>query len=135
MENETENVEFQSKGQQREMTDTAFASDLLKEAFEPPAGKVKVALDRACKAIFEYEKALPEHVKNDKTRRRWTARRVRALWFQEARRIDNYEIDDLTAVAVEEAKIARQRAKVRDQRLAALIAASRTGHRSQMDQR
>jgi hypothetical protein len=96
---------------------------------------VKVALDRACKAIFEYEKALPEHIKNDKARRRWTARRVRALWFGEARRIDNYDIDDLAAVDVEEARLARQRAKARDQRLAMLIAAARPGDRREMDQR
>lgn len=117
------------------MTDITYASDLLKEAFPTyPGRNAKAAIARAFKLLEKHEDQLPEEVLEERARR-WTERRVRSLWGKEARRVDHYEIQDLTAIAVEEARIERQRQQARDQRLAALIAATRPCTSSQLDQR
>lgn len=106
------------------MTDVQFASSFIQEAYPvSPTRKVAGAIGAAFEALKRRERALPEHVRRERPRQ-WTERRVRALWFKEARRIDHYEIQDLTAVAVEEARRERQHLKARQERLAALIAAA-----------
>lgn len=109
------------------MTDTALAQELLQEAFPIHAGRnIKAAIGDAYDALRRRERALPRTALDERNRQ-WTERRVKSIWQREARRIDHYEIEDLTAVAVEEARIERQRLKAREQRLAALIAAQDEG--------
>ena len=109
------------------MTDAAFASDLIQETFPTGAGRnVKAAIGEAFSALKRRERQLPCTVLRNR-QRQWTERRVKALWFGEARRVDHYEIQDLTAVAVEEARIERQRLKAREDRLAAFLAAHEAG--------
>ncbi|GHA15330.1 hypothetical protein GCM10007989_07620 [Devosia pacifica] len=111
-----------SKGQ-REMTDANFASELIQDTFSIRSGRnAKAAIGAAFEALKRRERGLPADVLRERPRQ-WTERRVRSLWFKEARRVDHYEIQDLTAVAVEEARIERQRLKAREDRLTALIAA------------
>lgn len=106
------------------MTDAAFASDLIRESFPAGAGRnVQAAIGAAFEALKRRERKLPKDVLRER-QRQWTERRVKSLWFREARRVDHYEIQDLTAVAVEEARLERQRLQARQDRLAALIAAA-----------
>lgn len=111
---------------QPEMTDADTAVRLIDETFLGASGRdVKEALGAAFKALQRRERLLPRDVLEDR-QRAWTERRVRALWNKEARRVDHYEIQDLTAIAVEEARIERQRIRARDLRLAAFLAAQET---------
>jgi hypothetical protein len=121
---------------QPEMTDADTAIRLIDETFLGASGRdVRQALGAAFDALQRHEKRLPKEVLQDDRRRSWTERRVRALWNREARRVDHYEIQDLTAIAVEEAKIERQRLKAREDRLAAFLAAHEAGlARQQGDQ-
>src|SRR5690606_33239863 len=86
----------------------------------------KAAIGEAFEALKRRERQLPRDVLRERPRQ-WTERRVRALWHREARRVDHYEIQDLTAVAVEEARIERQRLKAREERLTAILAAAQEG--------
>jgi len=115
------------------MTDTIYASELIQDTYPIRAGRnVKAAIGDAFEALKKRERALPKEVLRDR-HRQWTERRVKALWFREARRVDHYEIQDLTAIAVEEARIERQRLKAREQRLTAFLAAADKGEISPMD--
>lgn len=115
-----------SKGQ-HQMTDTMYASELMQDTFPIRSGRnVKSAIGDAFDALKRRERNLPKDVLRERPRQ-WTERRVRALWNREARRVDHYEIQDLTAVAVEEARIERQRLKAREERLAAILAAAEAG--------
>lgn len=126
METHSENVEFSSKGQST-MSDAHYASELIQETFPTGAGRnVQAAIGEAFLALKRRERQLPGELLKDR-QRAWTERRVKALWFREARRIDHYEIQDLTAIAVEEARIERQRLKAREERLAAFLAAHQEG--------
>jgi hypothetical protein len=119
-------LDHPSKGQ-RQMTDTMFASELMQDTFPIRSGRnVKSAIGDAFDALKRRERNLPKDVLRERPRQ-WTERRVRALWNREARRVDHYEIQDLTAVAVEEAKIERQRLKAREDRLIAILAAADQG--------
>lgn len=119
-------VDFSSKGR-AVMTDVQFASEFIQETYPVTATrKVAGAIGAAFEALRRRERALPEHVRRERPRQ-WTERRVRALWFKEARRIDHYEIQDLTAVAVEEARRERQHLKAREERLVALLATADAG--------
>lgn len=113
------------------MTDAHFASELIKETYPTSAVRnVQAAIGDAFEALKRRERKLPAEVLRERNRK-WTERRVRALWFREARRVDHYEIQDLTAIAVEEARIERQRLKAREERLTAILAAadaSEVGH-------
>ena len=114
-------VDFSSKGSSA-MTDVQFASEFIQEIYPITATrKVAGAIGEAFEALKRREQDLPEQVLMARPRK-WTERRVRALWFKEARRVDHYEIQDLTAVAVEEARRERQHLKARQERLTALIA-------------
>jgi len=109
------------------MTDAAFASELIHETFPTRAGRnVQAAIGEAFEALKRRERKLPKDVLRTR-QRQWTERRVKALWFQEARRVDHYEIQDLTAIAVEEARIERQRIQAREERLAAFLSAHSPG--------
>jgi hypothetical protein len=104
------------------MTDASFAQELLQEAFPIRAGRnVKAAIGEAFAALQRHERRLAPAVRNARERQ-WTERRVKSIWCREARRIDHYEIEDLTAIAIEEARIELARSKARQQRLAALLA-------------
>lgn len=106
------------------MTDAHFAADLIQETYPIRAGRnVKAAIGDAFTALKQRERNLPKDVLRERPRQ-WTERRVRALWNREARRVDHYEIQDLTAVAVEEARVERQRLKAREERLTAILAAA-----------
>ncbi len=119
-------LDHSAKGQ-HQMTDTAFASELMQETFPIRAGRnVKAAIGDAFSALKQRERQLPRAVLRERPRQ-WTERRVRALWNREARRVDHYEIQDLTAVAVEEARIERLRLRAREERLAAILAAADQG--------
>jgi len=104
------------------MTDAHFAAELIHDTYPVRAGRnAKAAIGEAFRALQRRERQLPQSVLRERPRQ-WTERRVRALWNREARRVDHYEIQDLTAVAVEEARRERQHLKARQERLAALIA-------------
>jgi hypothetical protein len=116
------------------MTDAAFASSLIQDTFPTGSGRnVKAAIGDAFSALKRRERQLPREALQER-QRPWTERRVKALWFREARRVDHYEIQDLTAVAVEEARIERQRLKARELRLEAFLAAQGEGVGSDEDQ-
>jgi hypothetical protein len=118
-----------------QMSDVFQARELLQETFAITVGRnVKAAIGEAFDALHAHEKRLPKDVLKARERR-WTARRVRAIWDKEARRIDHYEIQDLTAVAVEEARIERQRLKARELRLEAFLASQGEGVGSEEGQR
>lgn len=126
MEKPSEGVDYSSKGQPN-MTDISAASELIQETFPVRSGRnVKAAIGQAFARLKKWEATLPRAVVDERPRV-WTERRVRSLWFREAKRIDHYEMQDLAAIAVEEAKLERQRLKARQERLAAIIAATRTG--------
>lgn len=126
METHTSVVDFSSKGQGA-MTDVQFASEFIQEIYPVSASrKVAGAIGEAFEALKRVERALPDKVIQGRPRR-WTERRVRALWFKEARRVDHYEIQDLTAIAVEEARRERQHLKAREERLVAILAAADQG--------
>lgn len=121
-------VDFSSKGQGT-MTDVQFASAFIQEIYPISATrKVAGAIGDAFRALKQREHDLPERVRSERPRR-WTERRVRALWFKEARRVDHYEIQDLTAIAVEEARRERQHLKAREERLVAILAAAEASGR------
>ncbi len=109
------------------VTDAHFAAELIQDTYPIRAGRnAKAAIGEAFDALKRRERQLPIDVLRMRPRQ-WTERRVRALWNREARRVDHYEIQDLTAVAVEEARIERQRLKAREERLAAILAAADQG--------
>ena len=109
------------------MTDAHFAAELIQDTYPIRAGRnAKAAIGEAFNALKRRERQLPSEVLRERSRQ-WTERRVRALWNREARRVDHYEIQDLTAIAVEEARIERQRLKAREERLVAILAAAEAG--------
>ena len=126
LETHSENVDFSSKDRGA-MSDAHYASELIQDAFPTGAGrKAQAAIGEAFEALRRLERALPAEVLRNR-QRAWTERRVKAIWFREARRIDHYEIQDLTAIAVEEARIERQRLRARELRLEAFLAAHQEG--------
>jgi hypothetical protein len=130
LERSSKDVETSSKAEGA-VTDAHFAAELIQEAYPIRAGRnAKSAIGEAFDALKRRERQLPKDVVRERPRQ-WTERRVRALWHREARRVDHYEIQDLTAVAVEEARIERQRLKAREERLVALLAAADQGELGQ----
>lgn len=128
-------VEISPEAKEGPVTDALVARSLIETGFPVRSGRnISAALSDCFAALVAHEKALPPAVRNDRPRS-WTRRRVEAIWGREARRIDHYEIQDLTAVAVEEARHERQRLQAREERLAAFIAAHRQGNREPVDQR
>lgn len=116
------------------MTDAATAQELIQDAFPVRGGRnIKAAIGEAFDALRRHERSLPRSVLSDRPRQ-WTERRVKALWHREARRVDHYEIQDLTAVAVEEARNERQRLRAREARLASFLASHSAGEDQQVDQ-
>lgn len=128
-------VRISPEAKEGPVTDALVARGLIETGFPIRQGRnITAALSDCFAALEKHEKALPEAVREDRPRS-WTKRRVEAIWGKEARRIDHYEIQDLTAVAVEEARHERQRLQAREERLAAFIAAHRSGDRQSVDQR
>lgn len=104
------------------MTDAHFAAGMMQEAFPVRTGRnVTSAIGEIFVALKRRERQLPTEVLRERPRQ-WTERRVKALWKHEARRVDHYEIQDLTAIAVEEARRERQHLKAREERLVAILA-------------
>lgn len=70
-----------------EMTDAALAADLLRQVAGPPrcGETVKAQILRALRRLQGRD-------------RRWSARRVKALWYGEGARIEHREINDLRAL-------------------------------------
>lgn len=117
------------------VTDGTYAQDLLHEAFPIRKGRnITAAIGEAFEALKRHERTLPKQVVADRERQ-WTERRVRSLWSKTARRVDHYEIQDLTAIAVEEARNERQRLRAREARLASFLASHSAGEDQQVDQR
>lgn len=92
----------------KEMSDVALASELIREAYPP--GRYGSA-QRACWAAYRKLKLASE-------------RRARAIWNQEARRIDAHEMDALRRAALEEVTRERERALDRIKQLESMVAAS-----------
>lgn len=112
------------------MTDAHYAAELIQDTYPIRAGRnSKAAIGEAFAALKRRERQLPTEVLRERPRQ-WTERRVRALWHREARRVDHYEIQDLTAVAVEEARRERQHLKAREERLIAILAVAQEGENS-----
>lgn len=123
-----------SKNVDPAMPDTFIAQNIVQAAFPAHGGRnVKAAIGDAFEALRRRERSIPIEALRDRPRQ-WTERRVKALWHREAKRIDHYEIEDLTAVAVEEARHERQRLRAREARLEALIASAVASESRQSDQ-
>lgn len=123
-----------SKDSELPLTDTTIAQGIVQNAFPVRSGRnIKAAIGDAFEALRRRERALPVETLRARPRQ-WTERRVKALWHQEARRVDHYEIEDLTAVAVEEARIERQRLRAREARLEALLASAVASDHREDDQ-
>lgn len=134
METSSESLDGSSKGEIA-MTDAHYAADLIHETYPIRAGRnVKAAIGDAFLALKRRERQLPVDVLRERPRQ-WTERRVKALWNREARRVDHYEIQDLTAVAVEEARHERARLRAREQRLEAFLTSQASSGDSPSDQR
>lgn len=134
MEKSSKDVDFSSK-REGGMTDANVARDLILEAFPVSTGRnVTRVIGDVFTALKSHEKRLPKDVLQER-QRRWTERRVKALVSREARRVDHYEIQDLAAVAVEEARLERARNRAREERLAALIAAVTPGGNREASER
>jgi hypothetical protein len=84
-------VEKRAKGVA--MSDVALAADRIRRVAGPRGhdDPIKVLMERAFTALRKYERKLREEPK-------WTRRRVRAIWRQEATRIDYREIAEMEAV-------------------------------------
>lgn len=124
MDESSKAVAVPSKSLEPPVTDTTIAQNIVQEAFPVTANRnIKAAIGDAFEALKRRERTLPADVLRRRPRQ-WTERRVRSLWHREARRIDHYEINDLAAVAVEEARIERQRVRARAARLEALLASA-----------
>jgi hypothetical protein len=116
-----------------EMSDVGVARDIIAETFDlETRGRARV-ITLAYSAVKKVEARL-DRAKLALRPRQWTERRVRSIVDREAGRIDHYEIQDLTAVAVEEARIERRRIQARDARLATLISAAVAGSDQPDDQ-
>lgn len=90
----------------KEMSDVALASELIREAYPPGRyGNVQ----RACWTAYTKLKLASE-------------RRARAIWNQEARRIDAHEMDALRRAALEEVTRERDRALERIEQLESSVA-------------
>lgn len=117
-----------------EMSDVGVARDIIAETFDlETRGRARV-ITLAFEAVKKVEARL-DRTKLALRPRQWTERRVRSIVDREAGRIDHYEIQDLTAVAVEEARIERQRLRAREARLEAIIASQDKGQDQQSHQR
>lgn len=106
-----------------DMTDTAIALGLIDEVWPLDTTPRKKVIGFAFEAVKRFERSLSKPILDGRPRV-WTERRVRAIVDGEARRIDNYEIQDLTAVAIEEARLERQRLRAREVRLEAFLASA-----------
>lgn len=121
----------ESKNVDAAMPDTFIAQNIVQTAFPVHGGRnVKAAIGDAFEALRRRERSIPIDALRDRPRQ-WTERRVKALWHREAKRIDHYEIEDLTAVAVEEARHERQRLRAREARLEALLASAMASERGE----
>lgn len=117
-----------------EMSDVGVARDIIAETFDlETRGRARV-IAMAYESVKKVEGRL-DRAKLALRPRQWTERRVRSIVDREAGRIDHYEIQDLTAVAVEEARIERQRIRAREARLEAIIASQNTRQDQQGHQR
>ncbi|KKB81036.1 hypothetical protein VW35_02385 [Devosia soli] len=117
----------------RIMTDVRMAASIMQDAFPVGPGRnVGTAIYEIFEALKAHERSLPREVLRERNRQ-WTERRVRALWKKEARRVDHYEIQDLTAIAVEEARRERQHLKARQERLDAIIASAAASELGEVD--
>lgn len=103
----------------QEMSDTAIALGLIDEVWPLKTTPRKIVIGAAFNAVKQIERGVRKHVERP---RAWTERRIRSIVDGEARRIDNYEIDDLTAMVIQEARIEIARSKARAARLEAFIA-------------
>lgn len=115
------------------MTDVRMAASIMQDAYPVGPGRnVGTAIYEIFEALKAHERSLPREVLRERNRQ-WTERRVRALWKKEARRVDHYEIQDLTAIAVEEARRERQHLKARQERLDAIIAFAAASELGEVD--
>lgn len=82
-----------------ELSDVAYASELLRTRVAPPAfGSVKSRISGAARRL------------------KWTASRVKDIWYQDARLIKSHEMERLKAVA----RIANEEREKDETRVAAL---------------
>lgn len=83
--------------------DAVTAQELLQGTWQTRADRpVKTCIFEIYAALARRERALPKVVRDERPRK-WTERRVRAIWHLEARRIDAYEMIDLEIIAAGEA--------------------------------
>lgn len=106
-----------------EMSDAALAHNIIAEAFDLRPGNRSRVIAAAYEAVKAIERALPRAV-IDERGRQWTERRIRTFVDEEATRVDHYEIMDLKAAALEEAKRELYRSRQRAARMAAYLATS-----------
>lgn len=86
------------------MSTAVKARSILQETFPLHGGRnVTTALSEAYEALKRLERSLSREALEERGKR-WTERRVKALWKGEARRIDYHEITDLEAVRAVQAK-------------------------------
>jgi len=103
------------------MSDVRIAQSLLHETWPTRAGRpAKVCMSEIFRSLQRVERHLSVGELRQR-QRRWTGRRVRAIWDGEARRIDNYEMNDLETAALEAARAEHQKSIERSRRLEIFI--------------
>jgi len=112
-----------------EMSDLALARDIIDDTFGLSSGRRSVVIGLTIAALKRVERALGPDILGQRGRI-WTERRVRSIVDLEARRIEHYEIEDLTKMRLAEARLEYQRSTERHARLAALLAAQHTDFHS-----
>lgn len=105
-----------------EMSDLTAARSLIDDTFDLTPGRRSIVIGLAINALKRLERHLAPETLQARPRL-WTERRVRSIIDGEARRIDAYEIDDLTRMRLMEARDDYQRSVARAARLEALLAA------------
>jgi hypothetical protein len=105
-----------------QMSDLAIARNIIVDTFDLGHTPRPQVIGRTIAALKRVERALAPEVLRERTRL-WTERRVRSIIDNEARRIEHYEIDDLTKMKLAEARLAYQRSRDRSAQLAAFLEA------------
>lgn len=108
----------------RWMSDVAIAQGIMHEVWPRRAGRpAKTCMAMIFEALKRRERKVARQCPDEfRSRpRQWTERRVRAIWEGDARRVDNFEMIDLEAAAVEAARAEHQEYLARSERLAKFI--------------
>ena len=105
------------------MSDVSAARNIIDEIWPLDSTPRKRVIGEAFEAVKRVERGLPQDVIRLR-KRQWTERRIRSIVDEEAGRIDLYEYQDLTEMAIQEARNALKKSQERSARLASILARS-----------